>query len=519
MKYPPPVPADMSKAKTTIPNQVLRKSMNIQNKHFILIVLPFSTLLMTSTSQARLNTFTSGITTGYDYTKTDRDQSETNGAITTETQDFQKFSIGPIFILASSSSLDNLSIRYTPSFTYDIEKSNNDIDHNFSLSSYRDFTEKLRLNLSDNFLYSDDPDLIETDISSDYNSGRRRYLTNTFNLDSRYTYDINSSIGGGYTYKILRNEDTGPGGYEDYDKHIADFSLQHYIDASWNMGVTASYTRGLFDPPDQRIVDRIEADLESIAEGITDTIDTTELSNDLSEYRAAVSLGYILTPRKTLRASYDFSGTVYDAILRNDTNLHNLTFSGQYKHSPRLTFDLGGGPSYEKTETFDANWGYNAHLDLNYDVTIHSAFSASVAKGYSQENFSANNNQLGRDQGLTEFWNWKLDYSHQLQKDINLTLFASYRDERQENILHGFVTSTEDGTDLQSIDRETFREKSLFDKDIYNTGGNLSYSFMQYWTTAINYSFRRQESERVNDSYDEHRIHLTLSVQNEIFRW
>lgn len=495
-----------------------RNTAMIKSSFALLLVLP-ATLCLTQTAQARLNTIIGGVTTGYDYNETNYTRDTGDENISTNNRYLKKFSLGPLFIFETSSSIDKLAISYSPSYTYDIEESHNDVDHNFSLSGYRNFSKNLRLDVRDNLNYSDDPNLIETDNTSDYNKGRRRYLQNTFNITSTYTYDIESSFGGGYSYDILRNEDTGIGGYEDYDKHIADLFLQHRINASWNINANASYTRGLFDPPEQSITDAIAEGLESISPGITDGTDTQNLSNDLSEYHASATLNWVLSQRKTFLVSYDFSGSVYDAILSNDTNLHNLTFGAKYQHNSRLSFGFGGGPSYEKTETFDSNIDYNAHLDLNYDISKRSGFSATAEKGYDQENFSSNNNALGRDQGLTEFWEWKLNLTHQLLKNLTANLFVSYRDENQENILHGIVTGIEEGTDLQTTDRETLREESVFNKDIYTAGGSLSYSFLQWWTTALNYTYRKQDSEQVNDSYDEHRVYLTLTVQKELLRW
>ncbi|MEA3468569.1 MAG: hypothetical protein U9R57_10160 [Thermodesulfobacteriota bacterium] len=484
----------------------------------ILLLIPLSTFCLVFSAQARLNTFTGGMTTGYDYDRTKYENSD-DEALPARTSYLKQLSLGPIFILETTSSIDQLTISYNPDYTYDFENSNNDVDHHFSLSGYRSFSKRLLLDLSDTFIYSDDPNDIETDNISDYNSRRRRYWTNDFNINSTYSYDTGSSFGVGYTYRILRNDDTGPGGYEDYDRHIANLSLQHYINSSWNIGATTSYTRGLFDPPDPIVVDRIGDGLESLAPGITEGVDTQDLSNDLSEYRAGVTLNWILSQRKTFLVSYNFSGTDYDAILRFNTIIHDFTFGAQYQHTTRLSFGLGGGPSYVKTETFEGNLNYNAYANLDYDLSRHSHFTASVEKGYDQENFMSDNNTFGSDQGLTEFWQWRMGLSHQLLRDLQADLFISYRDEKQGNFLYGVATGLENENDLQTTDRETFREESIFSTDIYEAGGSLNYSFTQDWSTAFHYTYRKQNSDLPNDNYDEHRIYLTLTVQKELFRW
>ena len=472
-----------------------------------------------STATARQNTFTAGITTGYDYGETNYDRDDPTETLPIQNQRYKKISIGPIFTLDSKSSIDSLTIDYRPSFVYDAEDESKDMDHTFLLSGQRSLTRRLLFDFNERFVYSDDPELVKEDPGSDYNKGRKRYWTNSLLLKTTYTYDKGSSFGGSYSYDILRNDDTGIGGYEDYDKHTVDLFASHRFNASWNMEGGVSYIRGLFDPPDQEIVDRVDSAISSTTGTPEQNVDSSNLSNDLSEYKANATLNWIYAPFKTMEIRYQFSATDYEAILRNDSLLHNLSLGASYRFSKQFSFAFGGGPSYEKTEGYEANWNYNAYLNIDYALSKRSTFSASAEKGYEQDNFSTNNNELGRDQGLTEFTDFQLDLSYQLLKDLNLKLFASYRDERQENIVHGLVSVAEDDIDLASTDREDRRELSSFDRDIYRGGLTLSYTFMRYWTTSLHYSFRRQNSERINDSFDENRAYLTLSVQNDFFRW
>ena len=74
----------------------------------------FSALFPASSSEARLNIVSAGITTGYDYSETDYDRDKDDEAPPSQDQHTQKLSIGPIFIFESSSSIDQLSINYSP---------------------------------------------------------------------------------------------------------------------------------------------------------------------------------------------------------------------------------------------------------------------------------------------------------------------------------------------------------------------------------------------------------------------
>lgn len=491
----------------------------LQHTLTFLLALVLLSTFGPSTSLARKNIFTAGISTGYDYSETMYDQDEVNDTSSSSNTRYKKLNIGPILIIDSKSSLDAITIDYRPSFVYDAEGKSHDMDHLFLLSGHRWLSKELFLEVSDRFVYSDDPELVEEDPGSDYYSGRKRYYTNTFTITSTYTYGGYSSFGGGYTYDILRNDDTGIGGYENYDNHTGDLFVTHRFNASWNVEGGISYTRGLFDPPDQEVVDTVDSAISSVTDTPVQDIDSSTLSNDLSEYSANATLNWVYAPAKTMEVRYFFSATDYDAILQNDSILHNFSLGANYRFSNHFSFAFGGGPSYEKKDGYEANWNYNAYLDADYALSKRTTFSAAFEKGYEQDNFSANNTSLSRDQGLTEFIDCRLDFTHQLLKDLHLRFFASYRDERQENIVHGLVTVAEEDIDLTTTNREERRELTQYDKDIYRGGATLTYTFMRYWTTTLHYSFRRQNSERVNDSYKENRAYLTLSAQNEFFHW
>lgn len=491
----------------------------IKPTYVVLFLVPLSTLCLLHPARARLNTLSGGITTGFDYNETNYSSSYTGPGSAIANRYLKKLSIGPLFILETSSSIDQLTLSYSPNFTYDFERSSSKADQKLSLTGYRDFSRNFSVSLRESLIFSDDPDLISTENSSDFNRARRRYWTSDFSINPSYSYATESSLAAGYANRILRNDDTGPGGYEDYDRHVLDLSLQHRIANSLNGTVTTSYTRGIFDPPEQLLPDAVASELEVLSAELADGSTTQNLSGDLSEYRGNATLNWIFSPRKTFQVSYGFLGTTYDAILRNNSVIHNITLGAQYQYSPRLSLSLGGGPSYEKTKTFDRTLGYNANADLNYALSKRATVTAKMTAGYDQQNFSSNISALGRDQGLTKYMEWKLGLSRKIIKNLQGNLFASYRTEDQESIINGVVNDINNGTDLLRADRETFRDATMFTRKIYLAGGSLRYSFMKWWSTAVSYSYRKQDSARSNDSYDEHRLYLTLSVQKEILRW
>ncbi len=484
---------------------------------FLLIAV--SLLLLSTPLQARQNILGGGIVTGIDFSDTQYRGEELTENSSSKDVSKQKLSIGPILNFSSKSRTDSLTIRYNPSYAYDLKLSDSNWEHDFSLLAGRTLSKTFSVSLKEKFLYTDDPNLIDAGNSQSYQGDRRRYWTNNLSVTTTYNYGQERTVATGYHNSMLRNDYTGVGGYEDYDRHMVDLSLHHRFSTFWSMSLTTSYTRGLFDPPDPLVVETLSDGLETLSPGITESGDTRNLSDDLSEYRADMSLKHLFSRQKSILLQYDFSRTAYDAILRNDTDLHNLSIAVDYQYTKRLALSFGGGPSYEDTETYAPNWNYNAHLGLKYELTRQSQLSTDIKKGYEQENFSFNNTTYGRDQGLTEFWDVNLVLLHNLLRNLRARFFISYRDESQENLLYGVSSVTETDTAIQDTDRETLRKESIFSRDIYQTGARLRYTFRRFWTATVSYSYRKQDSELINDSYDEHRVYLTLAVEKEFLRW
>jgi len=415
----------------------------------------------------------------------------------TGNSDLNQVSIAPVFILETTGSLDGLTIRFNPSYVYDQESKEHNLNHDFSLDAYRNCTRKLRVDFNENYIYSNDPQLLPAQNSGDYNPGRRSYWTNDLGIGVAYAYNTASSFESGYTYQMLRNDDTGIGGYENYNRHSADISLQHRINRTWNFGLSANYTKGLFDQPDH------EEDAPA------------DISDDLSEYQGEIQVNWVQSRHNAPFISYEYIGTDYDDVSRLDSTIHNFTLGTEYQYSRHIIFTIGGGPSLEKTDSFEGNWNYNAHGGIDYVIAEHTSMALSGEKGFNQNNFSVNS----RDQGLTKFWEWQLNLNHSITPNLIVTAFSSYRYEQQDDITYDLPDNPTNDETISASDWENFREENMYNRKIYVAGGTLGYAFLRWYRAELQYSYRRQNSELINDSYDEHRLFLTISFQKELLRW
>ncbi|RWX47716.1 hypothetical protein H206_06953 [Candidatus Electrothrix aarhusensis] len=547
---------------------------------------------------------TGGLVFSYDYDKTNNERNNTEDgtpedSASEDEQFLEHFSVAPLFIIETTSYLDSLTLSFNPSFVYDQVSDQHDIDYNVKMSAYRLFTRKFRVELSNSFIYSDDPELFEDEDLLDPNQHRRRYKVNNFSCNATYNYGLERFIATGYSYEILRNEETGMGGYEDYDRHKPTLTLQHRFNPSWSMNIMWGYTKELLDPIAPAVTEEIEGEsknanfvsvdddfnisndsteyrftlehqfnpfwnmnvmwgytrelfgplapavIEDIGDESKDTdsisVDDTsddvivqtssqdfdsqdrnsenysqseQLLNDFSRYQLSPKINHILSRRTTFWLSQDYILIDYDSFLLADSYLYDIALGAEHKYSRRLSFKLDGGPSCQQTDGFDPQWGYNTHLGFNYDLDRNFTLAASIIKGYDEESLSSDKTTSDRSQGFTAFWELEMSLVRKFDTDLTGTAFFSYRDESQEKPLDSIASMLD-----TSIDREALREESLLNRTIYEGGCSLGYKFLRWYSADLRYTYSKQESELLDERYDEHRIYLTFSIQKELLRW
>lgn len=483
------------------------------------IILPFVTISIVSTISptfANDVTISGGISVSYE--KYDR-QYENDAELITiqknsggetavvadarvaEDDTADRFRFAPFIELAANSARDDLSLRYSPSFRYDIETYDNDVDHDLNASAKRMLTKDWRLLLSENYRLSDRVEdqydtVTDNEVQLSDNERRRKYWTNSVKIVSEYTYLEGGLFSLGYNYGILENVDMADDdSYNNYDRHELQFSIHHRYNPIWKIIVAGGYVRGLFDDvgADERGTSGLQAD------------------NDLKEYRASTKLESNFIEYHPLSLGYSYYAVDYDADERNNGAIHDLTLGWQWLIDKDWTYSLGGGPSYVEKEGEDDTWGYNANTSLQYGFEKGS-LALSATRGFSRQNFSGT-----EENGLSEFWQTRIDFTYQLREDLAWRLYTAYHYDEQDVVSHRLLepTDSEESVDVNRYTTET----DTFNRKRFSAGTGIGYTFWQWYSLALSYDYAVQDSEKVNDSYDEHRIFLTLSVQIDLLNW
>lgn len=447
-------------------------------------------LMIPVSSYSRVNSLTGGIGTYFDYSERNYDSDRRDSEV------YRSVGLRPMIDFESTSEKDSFLLRAAPSINYDLENEETDWNNNLEVAADRFIYKSWQLKFSNTFIRSDYydqntniasrpvdpspgvPEVSNPTLTTDQN--RRRFWTNTLNIDSNHFYRQDSLFRLGFNYTALRNDDSGDLGYDDYDRYVASILDEHRFNAIWKTTADFRYVVGKYD---------------NLPDSITTQPDN-QFSRDLKEYRSQLGVENDSITHNPLSLDYYYIGTNYDDSLRSDIALHQMRATWKREFSPHLYTRLGGGPSYGKAEGSSANWGGNGIAELNYLVE-HGFFNFRVDKRYGVDNFSGNN-----ERGATDTWDSRFSLGYELQKDLTASGSLSYISEDRKYQFSDVVNVPDS-----------------YHNDLYIAGAGLDYNFWRNYTASVDYTYINQDSERFDDSYDDHRILLTLSWQKELYHW
>lgn len=459
---------------------------------------------------ARETTVTGSAGTGYDF----RERTYDRQAADKENEgDVQKISIGPDITVVSKGVYDTLNLRYSPKLNYDFVDDENEVDHQLSVGNERLLTSRWSLTLSDDFLYSDDPEASSSFFSDGSASGStgqdqgpsrdalsrdlsgRQYWTNTAGVRTSYALLETTRIGGGYSYAVLRNEEGGASGsdsYDEYDKHSFFANLTHGFNQHWRSSVGANYTRGLYDEPPPTAANQPAA----------------AANPDLDEYGASLGVDYVRSVRDFFPAKYVVSETQYDGESRRDSQSHEWSVGWDHAFDARTHLSLGGGPSYAKIQGLEGTWGYNAYLTFMKQYE-HISYSLQVDKRYETQNFSGTRDATG----LTDTYNVRANMTVQATQALGFDLFGRYSRQSEMDPQGEYLDA------LGGMQSGPTTGDLTYDKDIYEAGLGMRYSFGRWYTAGIKYAYYVSDGQMDSDQYTDHRVLFTLSATKELWRW
>ncbi len=468
------------------------------------IILIACTVSLPQTSFARTGSLVLGLSTGYDYQeRTYEEWASSEGdevqPISERKEKTEALGITPSIVIVSEGKDDRFELRLAPSIKYDLEESDTDWDADIILAAEKNVTKNWLLRARNAFIRSDYAnELIVADPSQPFateqldgpalsgESGREQYWRNTASIDSSHSYGEDRSAGIGFDYTVLRNESSASS-RDEYDRYALRLNNGHRYNSFWKSTAGLSVVQGDFEEQEPQ---------EAFGELVPAP------SDDVWEYRVNLGLENDSFRLNRLLLNYSYVAARYDDDNRFDNDIHQTQLSWRREISRQWSSGLGAGFSYAENGDSD-EWGGNGLIDISYQ-NRYTTTGFLLTKGYDVDNFSGNN-----ESGIVDFWDARLRASHQVLESLSIDGQLSYRNNKRSFPIQ---LATEDPAVFDSM-RDSYTE------ELYAAGLGLTYSFLRYYSARLGYTYSEQDSDRPGEDYDDHRILVTLSWEQEWLRW
>jgi len=442
---------------------------------------------------------------------------ETTGTTTRtrDTGDARQIFIAPMLIVRADGPRDTLELQYAPVARYDTIPDEGTLDHQLRLHGMRLLTRDWSVTLNEQFVSADSPsssssllrqaqtspeaslassELPRDQLSSDL--GRQRFFTNDAGLKTDYTFTQDSTLGLGYSHRLLRN-DSSSGQYTEFDRHELATGFSWKPRQNWLLAWDGWYVIGDFSPP----ASSVPTDGTATDEGTAAA--TTTDDGDLHEYRSRARLTYAPDSRTKYPLTYDFKATDYQGS-RSDSRAHELILGWERAMANDFRLLFGAGPAYSEIDGANGSWGYSGYGGLEKDWS-QGRLECRLEKRLESENFTGTDNT-----GLTDTYLGRMLYTHHLSEALDGSISLLLRDERK---LNPQGRSPEAGDDPALPGGTEYRKRR------YEGGFDLNYKFWQRYALSGGYTFARQEADLDDESYNEHLFLVRLAVEKEWWRW
>ena len=264
-----------------------------------------------------------------------------NGGASSDDGDNQKIGIRPEVLIVSQDVRDTLSLQYSPTLNYDFVTEDTEVDHQLNLQGERWLSQYWSVSVANSYVRSDDSEAATTGqtnvagtgttggqssspadranvLSRDLNG--QRYWTNTATVRTSYALAQDSSVGGGYSYTVLRNEESSADD-EEYDKHAFFTNLSHGFTPNWRSSLGLNYTRGLYD------------------ESASTLVGSSAGTPDLDQYGATFGVDYIRSVNDFFPLKYLYGETQYDDDTRPGNQSHQWSAGWDHAFDSRTRLD------------------------------------------------------------------------------------------------------------------------------------------------------------------------------------
>jgi hypothetical protein len=423
--------------------------------------------------------------------------------------------LSPDLSLASLGQDDQITLSYTPEFSYNYRRYTDEMVQNLALDAERALSSKWKVMVNDAYTYSDNA-VFEADVSlttdqqfqradaftqaeivrllfpeitwtpeqlpfvlsqlsrryaeasgdvqatvdgllqpAGGNDGRQRYVSNDLSFSSVYEFARDSQLTLAYAVNVLDNK---TGVQADSVEQNPSVALSYRFNSRWRLEAAYDFSKVDYDS-----------------------------SDDSTTNNPSIQVEYNLTDKNKLTSAYDYEDISYDGTTGDSTN-QSLTMGWDRALTQASNLTTSASLSYNKREL--ASDEHELTVDLGWD------------RRYDRSNVSLSGEGTWAESSEAGSWN-DLRRSWQVQTDVSYDLRS----------------------DLSSSVRGSFEKRYAWDTlgkttyDDLGMGASLTYKFARWFSLSLDYDFKLFDTDSASlDDYKEHLIVLKLSATKELWR-
>jgi hypothetical protein len=379
--------------------------------------------------------------------------------------------VSPGIALALVREHTNLQLSYTLGIVEYADQDQNDTTrHSANLSFGQDLTQRLRFNLTDTYLVSEDP-LEDPQNLQGLRQTRNKYWTNNAGASVNYIFGAENQVNVGYSYYNIENDDAT---LDDSRVQNPYFNLNYWFDVKNGTELRFRYTDAKFSRDDSSL-GLAAPDYKAYAPGIRYIRRFSPNSN-----------AYVTYNYSAYEYASDFTGVIA-RDLTQDFVVHDGNVGIEHSFSPEYTVAASAGYFIKVNDITDNQDGptFTAALTRKF---ARGSITGGGNGGWSYENLQQG---VGLTSGLSQYYGAYLKGTYQVLEPVNVYAGASYR-----------------------------HDKYTLDKTDFFTGNaGLRWTFLRWFALSLDYTYAQRTADRsIGQEYTDNRVALILSA-GRLFIW
>jgi len=424
--------------------------------------------------------------------------------------------VAPELRLTTTGTADSLSLAYSPEFSYNHRRDDNELVHDLAVDANRSLSSHWTVGLNgsytyyDNLVFESDAALsierrfVRADDATQAEVVRLLFPELQWDPDVHMPYVI-SQIDQRYqqaSASVQSRVDsllTPTGGNSARQRYWeSEVEISSVYEFAENSSITVAYAHERFDNR------------------------TAQAQADRESHIPSISVAYQFSPQWRGEAGYEWTKEYFDTSPNSET--HNPHLRLEYRVNPSVSlywehdyshYDAGDTGNVDQTSTLGWDWAVDRHtslessLEANYlddetfrderEVTLNAGLNRLFDQGslsFTAEGVYGEDKRGGAWWKQRRSWELTLDASRRLRRDVTSTADISY----------GEWQTWFDG------------QKTTYDR--LELGGDITYTFMRWFALTLEYHFKMFETTSAGlDDFNEHTVTITLSAAKELMRW